>query len=267
MLKCGAAVAALPALSALSGCAPRVATPLAIDVAAPAGTIVSVALSRVPEILTTGSSLLLHPDGKDSFGRPLSFLVVNSAKEGLLAFDGYCTHSACEVAWDAAADEVVCPCHLSRFDVSGRVLQAPAKDDLTPFAAKIQHENQLLSVDIGDVAVAPAFPAPVDGKITFALADLPALEKIGGSVTGHAQGVVFPIIVLRTGAGALAAFNARCTHQGCSVYGTGAQLLICKCHGSLFGADGGVKLGPATLPLTPLEVLTFDGTTAVVKVA
>ena len=267
VLQCGAAVAALPALAALGGCAPRIAAPRAIDVAAPAGSIVSVALSRVPEISSTGSSLLLHAAALDGAGSPLSLLVVNSASAGLLAFDGYCTHSSCEVAWDAEADQVVCPCHLSRFDISGAVVSPPAKENLTPFAIKIQHENQLLSVDIGDVAEPPAFPAAVDGRITFTLDDLPGLKKVGGAVTGHAKGVVFPLIVLRAAADKLAAFNARCTHQGCSVYGTGAQLLICKCHGSLFGADGSVKLGPAALPLTRLEVVSFDGATAVVKVA
>jgi Rieske Fe-S protein len=60
------------------------------------------------------------------------------------------------------------------------------------------------------------------------------------------------------------AFNARCPHLGCAVQGA-KQLFICPCHGSLFGLDGSVKLGPATQPLIALPV-TFDGTQVVVKV-
>jgi len=83
-------------------------------------------------------------------------------------------------------------------------------------------------------------------------------------VTGHSAGVPFPLVVLRASATQMLAFDARCPHLGCAV--NGAQtLFICPCHGSLFGLDGSVKLGPAQRPLTPLQV-TFDGSQVVVKV-
>ncbi|MBS2026077.1 MAG: Rieske 2Fe-2S domain-containing protein, partial [Deltaproteobacteria bacterium] len=44
------------------------------------------------------------------------------------------------------------------------------------------------------------------------------------------------------------------------------QVLICKCHGSLFTFDGQVKLGPADQPLRALTA-TFDGTTVTVQTA
>ena len=75
----------------------------------------------------------------------------------------------------------------------------------------------------------------------------------------------FPLVVLRASASQMLAFDARCPHLGCAVRGA-QQLFICPCHGSLFNLDGSVKLGPATAPLTALQV-TFDGTQVVVKVA
>jgi cytochrome b6-f complex iron-sulfur subunit len=262
LLQCGAAVCALPALVPLAGCAPRIDLPTAIALDAPVDDIATVALSRVPELLAPGGSLILHPEGLDADGRPISVLVVNSTTQGLLAWDAYCPHAGCEVAWDDGPSEVVCPCHLSRFAVDGTVKNPPAQENLRAYPVKLQRSNQVLSVDLngsGDL-----FPAAVSGVVSFTLAQLPALATVGGSVTSYSRGVVHPLLVFRTGANTIEAFDARCPHLGCSVYGAG-QVLICKCHGSLFGLDGSVKLGPATQPLKEFAV-AFDGTNVAVTV-
>jgi glycine/D-amino acid oxidase-like deaminating enzyme/nitrite reductase/ring-hydroxylating ferredoxin subunit len=43
-----------------------------------------------------------------------------------------CTHLGCQVAFNTAERTWDCPCHGSRFDVDGHVLQAPAVKDLEP---------------------------------------------------------------------------------------------------------------------------------------
>lgn len=46
-----------------------------------------------------------------------------------------------------------------------------------------------------------------------------------------------------------------CTHGACELgVDVGAGHLACPCHGSLFGFDGRVSKGPATVPLRVLEV-------------
>ncbi|MBS2024820.1 MAG: Rieske 2Fe-2S domain-containing protein, partial [Deltaproteobacteria bacterium] len=230
LLQCGAAACAGTALAQLPGCAPRIPVPTAIALDAPVDNIVTVALTRVPELLTPGGSLLLHPEGTDASGRPRSILVVNSSDQGLLAWDAYCPHQFCELSWDDGETEAVCPCHLSRFGADGRVKNPPATADLTPHKVALQRSNQVLTVDLsGDVVYPPATAAAGGSVITFAIADLPALAKVGGTISGYAKGVAFPILVVRTSATEVEAYDARCPHLGCQIFGAG-QVLICKCH-------------------------------------
>jgi cytochrome b6-f complex iron-sulfur subunit len=80
------------------------------------------------------------------------------------------------------------------------------------------------------------------------LADVP----VGGAVA--AQGPSGPIIVAQPTAGQVVAHSAVCTHAGCMVAPSGAQL-ACPCHGSMFDAfTGAVVRGPATAPLAAVPV-------------
>ena len=61
--------------------------------------------------------------------------------DGVLhAVSAKCTHLGCVVAWNAAETSWDCPCHGSRFDVDGRVLQGPAVRDLSA-AEDVQAER------------------------------------------------------------------------------------------------------------------------------
>ena len=66
---------------------------------------------------------------------------------------------------------------------------------------------------------------------------------VGGSVTGHAAGVPYPLVVLRAGAAQMLAFDARCPHLGCAVRGA-AKLFICPCHNGTFDPQGNATGGP-----------------------
>jgi glycine/D-amino acid oxidase-like deaminating enzyme/nitrite reductase/ring-hydroxylating ferredoxin subunit len=59
---------------------------------------------------------------------------------GLQAVSARCTHLGCVVHWNAAERSWDCPCHGSRFDVSGAVLHGPAPTPLDAIA--LAHEDE-----------------------------------------------------------------------------------------------------------------------------
>ena len=61
-------------------------------------------------------------------------------------------------------------------------------------------------------------------------------------------------VIVVSSSGAVAALNPACTHKGCDVEWKGdSGELVCPCHGSKFGVDGGVLAGPANAPLPVYE--------------
>jgi Rieske Fe-S protein len=95
-------------------------------------------------------------------------------------------------------------------------------------------------------------PAPPGGAALVALARVPT----GGGVVLAAQ----KIVVTRTADGAVHAFSAVCTHQGCTVDTVTRGTIGCPCHGSQFDAGtGAVVAGPATRPLPRIGVAVRNG--------
>ncbi len=87
------------------------------------------------------------------------FYLVRLADGGLLALYRKCTHLGCAVPWDQAAGEFICPCHASRFEVDGDVINAPAPRPLDRFAITITAGE--ISVDTG-TPITRDHPSPAD---------------------------------------------------------------------------------------------------------
>lgn len=74
-----------------------------------------------------------------------------------------------------------------------------------------------------------------------------------------------PAILIRTGNSRVSAFDAICTHAGCTVqYDPGSKTLICPCHGAQYDplSHGAVLAGPAPAPLAEIKV-KIDGSSIV----
>ncbi len=84
-----------------------------------------VAALRAPEAeaLRPGEGCVAEVDGTK--------MAVHRDDDGELhAVSASCTHLGCFVTWNTAERSWDCPCHGSRFDVGGRVIQGPAVRDL-----------------------------------------------------------------------------------------------------------------------------------------
>jgi Rieske Fe-S protein len=78
----------------------------------------------------------------------------------------------------------------------------------------------------------------------------------GGAFKGHTG--VKPVIVVRDGL--LRAFDATCTHAGCTVdWDAAARIFTCHCHGAQFDREGKPTKGPAKEPLARVDFLEEGG--------
>ncbi len=79
---------------------------------------------------------------------------------------------------------------------------------------------------------------------------------VGGGVVLQEAGVV----VAQPIAGEFLAFDATCTHRGCTVRSVAAGTISCFCHGSRFRiTDGAVAGGPAPAPLHRVPITVVGG--------
>jgi Rieske Fe-S protein len=87
-----------------------------------------------------------------------------------------------------------------------------------------------------------------------ALATLADIPVGGGAIFADAG-----VVVTQPTDGAIKAYSATCTHQGCTVSSVSDGTIVCACHNSVFDiADGSVRSGPARAPL-PAANVTVDG--------
>jgi cytochrome b6-f complex iron-sulfur subunit len=60
-------------------------------------------------------------------------IVAHASTGNYVALSVACTHTGCPVGFNGSADTFPCPCHGSKFDINGNVLQGPASSNLKKY--------------------------------------------------------------------------------------------------------------------------------------
>lgn len=98
--------------------------------------------------------------------------------------------------------------------------------------------------------------AAVNGRTIAVTLDGP-LATVGGAAIARTSAGNF--LLARTGAEAVTALTAACTHEGNTVTNFTGSQFVCPVHGSQFNVSGTVAQGPATRPLTSFPATVAAG--------
>jgi cytochrome b6-f complex iron-sulfur subunit len=72
----------------------------------------------------------------------LTYLVMTDGPElAAYGISAKCTHLGCTVDWNADEQTFICPCHGSRFDALGNVVNGPARDPLRLIAVATNQDR------------------------------------------------------------------------------------------------------------------------------
>ena len=109
-----------------TGCSLFIKTRAPGLVAKEGGNQVSIMFKEHPTLTQDGGELVVQ-NGEQSI------LVFRRTDGSNAATDIECTHWGCHVVYDAAKDDLKCPCHGSRFAIAGAVTEGPADDPLKAY--------------------------------------------------------------------------------------------------------------------------------------
>lgn len=73
------------------------------------------------------------------------YAIQNTGQGEFLVLSAICTHQGCSVAWDARAGNYLCPCHLGRYDTSGKVIGGPPPRPLPSLPNHVQGDMLYLN--------------------------------------------------------------------------------------------------------------------------
>lgn len=84
--------------------------------------------------LTAASSSALKTVGGYIYNGDI--IVFRTGDSSYMALSKLCTHSQCTITYNHGGNELPCPCHGSKFDTSGNVLNGPAASKLKSYTVK-----------------------------------------------------------------------------------------------------------------------------------
>lgn len=117
-------------VAAVAGCGLRAAVPVPVE----RGRI-RLRLSNHPRLAEPGGVLKVRPDGEPGV------VYLLGTPDGIVAVSAVCTHLGCTV--NVEGPRLVCPCHGSTYERTGRVLRGPAERPLERYPVELPGDGTL----------------------------------------------------------------------------------------------------------------------------
>jgi cytochrome b6-f complex iron-sulfur subunit len=114
-------------------------------------------LEDTPELQQVGGAYRLEIEDLDK-----DILIVRHDTDSFVAVDIKCTHKGCQVAYKQEMEKPAffeCPCHGSKFDLTGKALSGPAKTPLGTYETKVIEGELIIIIPVEeDGAIVPTVP-------------------------------------------------------------------------------------------------------------
>ncbi len=65
-------------------------------------------------------------------------IIIRTGANDYTALSAICTHQGCIVSYNASTNELPCPCHGSKYNLSGKVLNGPAQANLEQYMVNVE---------------------------------------------------------------------------------------------------------------------------------
>jgi Rieske Fe-S protein len=91
-------------------------------------------------VLTTTNGTLTDQAPSDDI------LVIRTSATAIQAVSEICTHAGCSVLYDRVGKVLNCPCHGSRYSLTGVVLRGPATKPLKSYTTELDQSTNLLTI-------------------------------------------------------------------------------------------------------------------------
>jgi Rieske Fe-S protein len=194
----------------------------------------------------------------DPSGVPLA--LVRTGASTFTALSLVCPHQGTTV--NVSGSGFLCPNHGARFAADGTWTGGQATANLTSYPVTYNATTGVLTV-AAPKTTTPATPVANGSQLLVTLANVPALDTVGGiaRVDGNTSK---PVALVRTGPATYVALSMVCPHQGATI-SVQSGGFTCPRHGARFSSDGTWLSGQRTSNLQTLPS-KFDAVAGTVTI-
>lgn len=99
-------------------------------------------------LMEPANAALQNVNGARPVNVPDKIVIVRQSATEFSVLSRICTHNGCNVSFQPSSTEFVCPCHGSRFSITGAVTRQPATQNLKKYTHTFDEATQILTITI-----------------------------------------------------------------------------------------------------------------------